>query len=181
MSVIYLVTPFGTISGKDLADIRKCLADNGLEYPPNADQSRYPTQNEIEDVLRSFSSHEFESYPVSLVATDKPWRQASLFKRAPRESAYAYSEYVTLVAPKPPRDKDSPCDFYFSKGDENLNYAILQRVAYQCGPLLCITNGEYDAVIFHRKQPGIDPAPSFAANHHIHHQDARPSVPGKLT
>jgi hypothetical protein len=166
MGAIYSVMPFGAIGEKDCADLQKYLDEHGLEYPPDAECSRYPTQNEIEAVLRSFNSHEVEIHPDDVVGTDNPWSQASLVKRAQPDSGYSVEEYASLNTVDPPRDKDSPCRFYFSKGCQNLNYAILERLAHQCGPLFCITEGEYDAVIFHRKQSNSNPSPSFAADHH---------------
>jgi hypothetical protein len=172
MGVIYIVTPFSIFCEKDLDDMRWSLDEHGLAYPPDADRGRYPTQNEVEEVLRSFNSYEFESHPDSAVGTDKPWSEASLFKRGQPGSGYTFEEYASLIAAKPPRDKDSPCDFYLSKGDSTLNYAILERLAHRCGPLFCITEGEYDAVIFHRKRSGLDPSPSFAADHHLRSKES---------
>jgi hypothetical protein len=167
MGVIYMVTPFSTLSAKDLADMRKYLAENGIEFPPAADRSCFPTQNEIEKVLLSFNSYEIRFYPDGVARTFNPWRQVSIFKRASPGSGYTYSESTDLVSLKPIADKDSPCDFYFSKGSEHLNYLILERLAYECGPLLCVTDGECDAVIFHRKQSALNPPPSFAESHHL--------------
>lgn len=172
MSVIYLVTPFSTLGKKDLADMRTFLAQNGLDYPPQADQSRYPTQSEIEKVLRSFTTHEVEFHPPAVVGTELPWQYASLFKRAQPSSSHTFAEYAELVAPKEIADKDSPCEFYLSRGDEHLNYAILDRLAHGCGPLLCVTEGECDAVIFHRRVFASNPPPSFASDHHLRHEGA---------
>jgi hypothetical protein len=172
MGVGYSVIPFGTLSKKDLADMRRYLAENGLEFPPGADQSRFPTQNEMEAVLKSFKSHEVEFWPKSVVGTDQPWTQAALFKRAQAISDVTFEEYVSLIALPVPPNKNSPCGFYLSKGDEHLNYAVLERLAYQCGPLFCITEGECDAVIFHRKLSRSNPSPSFATNHHLHREGA---------
>src|SRR6185503_8616095 len=48
MSETYSVIPFTLLGRRDLAEVNEYLREHGLKYPPDAEQSRYPTQNEIE-------------------------------------------------------------------------------------------------------------------------------------
>jgi hypothetical protein len=166
MSTIYSIIPFSTLDDKERADMRKYLAEHGLEYPLDAHRSCYPTENEIETVFLSFDSCEVEFHLDTTANREKPCTQVSLIKRVRGNNGSTFAEYVTLNVVGTLPDKNSPCRFYLSGGSESLNYAFLEQLAYLCGPLFCITDGECDAVIFHRKQLNTTPGPSFAIDHH---------------
>lgn len=170
MSTIYSVIPLGVLRDTDLAELRMYLTQHGLEYPPDADGSRYPTQNEIEQVLRSIGG-EVQLHSARSADGGKRWSQASLVRHSHSASGPT-DEYVTLNIVGSPRDKDSPCRFYLAGGTESLNYAVLEQIGHVCGPLFCLTDGECDAVIFHRQWSNVSPPPSFAVDHRLHGRQA---------
>ena len=160
MSVLYSVLSFAEIAPTKRSEFAAYLASFSLEYPVHAERSRNPTQEEVENAIRIFPIDDFatEYYRPDRVSSDEPWKSVVV-----RQLKHPHwnMEINTL---KIPADKQTPCGIYLN-GKPEMNYRLLERVAHDCGPLLSIANGEYDAVIFHYKDSEVDPPPSYCQGH----------------
>ncbi len=109
----------------------------GPTIPPRVEDNRFPTPNEIRDVLE-----ELEGYTIDYFINSQTWQATISHPIRPEWAAI-----VVLNFSGASEEEDLPHDFYFERGWPELITVILEHIARKCGPFVLIENGEKYSIV----------------------------------
>jgi hypothetical protein len=131
VGVSHLVIPASEV------DDAAWLRDSGIELPGGGSESRWPTPNELKEVLGALAGTTVTFRPNTAGGWDAEVVDASRGYSGP-----SVTIWVTGI-----QDPDRPTRFALHKPDLGLAIAIVERLARLCGPFLMMDDADVRPVL----------------------------------
>lgn len=138
MGVLWTVWPLDQ-------DIRQWLDTIRVPYP-SSEGSRFPSGNEVKNVVTNLSGYEVE---ITDNGVDGPWQALITQSSGLEEGPWTLLNITNYTG------DEEPQEIWFEKGWENLIAHVVDKLATSCGPLVLIPDTSEEPKVIWRGDDGM--------------------------